>query len=68
MTTTDAPIYYTSTVTEALYRRTGAIHEVFTKDGWKPTDAIIAHMVGEDNHMSEITEVQARGIAPSAFS
>lgn len=68
MADTKATIYYTSTVTEALYRRTGAIHEVFTAIGWKPTDAIIAHMVGEDNHMSEITEAQARGIAPSAFS
>ena len=62
-------IYYETSMSPTIFRSKGPVHEVFTKRGWEDDGgSIIAHMVGEENNLSEITEAQARAIAPAAFN
>lgn len=42
--------------------------EVFVKGRWKPTGSVLAYRYGLDDHVDEITEPEARRLAPDAFA
>lgn len=66
--------YYSSTRFEptALLRRTegpdGPTDEAFVNGAWRPSKSISDYMVGNDDHVDDLTEAQARKLAPAAFS
>lgn len=67
----DGTKYYIQTRTNTLLRHQpsgrdeaygSAIH------AWSATDDVMAFMAGEDSDVEEITEAQARKLAPAAFA
>lgn len=62
--------YFTSDKFEpaAVLRRSPTGDEAFVNGEWRPTTSIIDYMAGNDDHVDEITEAQARELAPAAFA
>lgn len=52
----------------ALLRRQGMTDEAFVNGAWQPTKSIVDFMFGNDDHVEEISEAQARKFAPDAFA
>ena len=52
----------------ALLRRTGQTDVAFVAGVWRSTTAIGEWLVGNDDFVDEITEVEAKAFAPTAFS
>lgn len=50
-----------------LLRRTGITDEAFLRGQWQPTKVIVDFMFGNDDFVEEISEAQARQLAPAAF-
>ena len=51
-----------------LLRRVGYRDESFLRGEWQLTPLIIDYMFGHNDFVDEISEAQARKIAPAAFS
>ena len=50
-----------------LLRRVDFVDEAFVSGVWRPTDKIIDWQFGHDDWVDEVTEDQARTLAPAAF-
>ena len=51
-----------------LLRRSDGTDETFVNGQWAPTKAVVDWMVGSDDFVTEISESQARKLAPAAFA
>ena len=61
--------YFTSTISGALFRRgVSEVDQVFVRGTWRPTEEIMRWMIGSADDVDEVTEVQAKAIAPGAFT
>ena len=62
--------YYVDTMVTPilLRRRKGRVDEKFMGGKWKPTTMIIDYDFGHNVFVDDITEAQARKLAPDAFT
>jgi hypothetical protein len=66
---TDVRFFTSSKFTPpALLRRTGMTDEAFVDGVWRPTKSIVDYLFGNDDHVEEISEDEARRFAPAAFA
>jgi hypothetical protein len=50
-----------------LLRSDGHYHERFLDGAWQPTKLITEHMVGHSDYVDDVSEAEARPIAPADF-
>jgi hypothetical protein len=62
--------YYLDTMTKPILLRriTGHVDEKFMGGRWKPTMMIIDYESGHNDFVDDISEAQARKLAPDAFT
>jgi hypothetical protein len=70
MTTPDGVQYFTSTkfTPPALLRRDAQGDQAFVNGQWRPTTSIVDYMAGNDDHVDDVSEADARKFAPQAFA
>ena len=60
--------YFTSSISGALFRRVSGADHVFAQGTWRPTEKIMRWMVGDEDDVETVTEIEARKIEPTAFT
>jgi len=52
----------------SVLRRVDYVDEAFRGGQWKPTKEIVDWMAGHDDYVDDISEAEARRLAPAAFA